>query len=267
MFSFHRNSTTTNQSIHHTIILYILFPAMFAPGFLTGKLVAKIGAFSVSLIGGIIFAASAVVFLLSSEEWAFIVGMMLLGIGWNFSFSAGTIMLTETYKPHEATQVQAVNDFILFSVAGGGSLLSGVVFSQYGWLTLVLVVAVMMGLNLVLFVFSRGLRVSQGAATPSSSSSPSPSPIPGQGSPYYQPIIQSEVDEDGDNNEDRNGPAMLGRDRLASGGLMLGARGNSFDGFYVATRKMSLLFDHDDSSDSLLGLDDIPQQVRSMSVA
>jgi|LauGreDrversion2_3_1035106.scaffolds.fasta_scaffold414579_1 hypothetical protein len=51
--------------------------------------------------------------------------MILLGVGWNFSFSAGTIMLTGCYSKEEATDVQAVNDFILFSVAGCGSLASG----------------------------------------------------------------------------------------------------------------------------------------------
>ena len=38
-------------------------------------------------------------------------------------FSAGTVMLTGSYRKSEATDVQAVNDFILFTVAGIGSLI------------------------------------------------------------------------------------------------------------------------------------------------
>jgi hypothetical protein len=34
--------------------------------------------------------------------------MILLGIGWNLAFSAGTIMLTGCYSPIEATDVQVV---------------------------------------------------------------------------------------------------------------------------------------------------------------
>ena len=35
-------------------------------------------------------------------------------------------------QPEEATNVQAINDFILFSVAGAGSLLSGLLYSDEG---------------------------------------------------------------------------------------------------------------------------------------
>jgi hypothetical protein len=40
-------------------------------------------------------------------------------------------------QPHEAADVQAVNDFILFTVASAGSLASGYIFSQYGWYILI----------------------------------------------------------------------------------------------------------------------------------
>lgn len=35
-------------------------------------------------------------------------------------------------QPIEAAHVQAYNDFIIFSVAGGGSLISGVIYAAYG---------------------------------------------------------------------------------------------------------------------------------------
>ena len=35
-------------------------------------------------------------------------------------------------QPVEAAEVQAYNDFIIFSVAGAGSLISGVLFAAYG---------------------------------------------------------------------------------------------------------------------------------------
>jgi hypothetical protein len=76
------------------------------------------GTFVVSVYGAILFAMSATVFAIGQEKWNYFGGMLLLGIAWNFSFSAGTVMLTESYLPHEATDVQAVNDFILFTIAG-----------------------------------------------------------------------------------------------------------------------------------------------------
>lgn len=71
-----------------------------------------------SVYGAILFAMSATVFAIGQEKWNYFAGMLLLGIAWNFSFSAGTVMLTESYLPHEATDVQAANDFILFTIAG-----------------------------------------------------------------------------------------------------------------------------------------------------
>ena len=55
------------------------------------------GTFLVSVYGAFIFALSATVFAIGQEKWNYFAGMLLLGIAWNFSFSAGTVMLTESY--------------------------------------------------------------------------------------------------------------------------------------------------------------------------
>jgi len=54
-------------------------------------------------------------------------------------------------RKSEATDVQAVNDFILFSVAGIGSLASGAIYSSAGWFVLIYVVTGMMFFNIILF--------------------------------------------------------------------------------------------------------------------
>jgi predicted MFS family arabinose efflux permease len=115
-----------------SLVMELHFFSMFAPGFYTGFLIKKHGTFVVALSGGLIFAASIVVLAVSTESWNYFVGMILLGAGWNFSFSSGTVMLTSSYRSIEAPDVQAVNDVILFTVAGGGSLLSGVIFQAGG---------------------------------------------------------------------------------------------------------------------------------------
>jgi hypothetical protein len=35
-------------------------------------------------------------------------------------------------QPSEATEVQAINDFVLFTIAGAGSLASGFIFAEFG---------------------------------------------------------------------------------------------------------------------------------------
>jgi hypothetical protein len=81
-----------------TVVLETHFLAMFLPGFFTGWLISKWGAFNVSLGGGVVFALAGVAFLLGKELWNYFLGMMLIGLAWNFAFSAGTVMLTGCYE-------------------------------------------------------------------------------------------------------------------------------------------------------------------------
>jgi MFS family permease len=59
--------------------------------------------------------------------------LILLGMGWNFMFVAGTTMVIETYSPAEKAIVQGVNDFLVFGTAAVSSLLAGVVQTSLGW--------------------------------------------------------------------------------------------------------------------------------------
>jgi len=59
--------------------------------------------------------------------------LILLGMGWNFMFVAGTTMVTETYHPAEKAIVQGVNDFLVFGVAAISSLLAGTLQTSLGW--------------------------------------------------------------------------------------------------------------------------------------
>ena len=125
------------------LVLEMHFFAMFSPGFFTGALINRIGTFTVSFLGAVIFAGSAVFFATGDLFLNFMAGMVLLGIAWNFSFSAGTVMLTSCYKPQEAAEVQAINDFVLFSVAGAGGLGSGFIYARMGWHFLIYTVSAM----------------------------------------------------------------------------------------------------------------------------
>eukprot|EP01035_Chromulina_nebulosa_P020643 gene20643-26765_t len=149
-----------------SLVMELHFFAMFAPGFISGKLISNYGTFKIALLGGIIFALSIVAFGIGVEAWNFYIGMILLGVGWNFSFSAGTVMLTDCYEPHEATRVQAINDFILFSVAGAGSLASGIIFEVYGWFNMILVSSGLIVLNLILFIIAYFVRQSNKDRSP-----------------------------------------------------------------------------------------------------
>ena len=60
--------------------------------------------------------------------------LVLLGIGWNFLFVAGTSQLVQTYRPSERFRAQAVNDFSVFAISAGASLTAGTVLFNFGWI-------------------------------------------------------------------------------------------------------------------------------------
>jgi MFS family permease len=80
-----------------------------------------------------LIVAAAVVGLLGVALWNFWVGLILLGIGWNFGFISATALVTECHDPHERNKVQAFNDFLIFGVMAVGSFSSGALLARYGW--------------------------------------------------------------------------------------------------------------------------------------
>jgi MFS family permease len=65
--------------------------------------------------------------------WNYWFGLVLLGIGWNFMFIGGTMLLTEVHRPEERARVQALNDFLVMSVVTFSSFASGAIHHALGW--------------------------------------------------------------------------------------------------------------------------------------
>jgi len=107
--------------------------AMFAPSFITGKLIARFGTETIVATGLALLIACAFVASLGIELWHFWLALILLGIGWNFGFIGATAMVTRTYRPSEKNKVQGVHDVILFSTVALSSLMSGQVLNSFGW--------------------------------------------------------------------------------------------------------------------------------------
>ena len=106
---------------------------MFAPSFFTGSLIHRYGSVPIIFTGILLNVLCIVINLAGTDVFNYWSSLILLGMGWNFMFVAGTIMVTETYKPAEKAIVQGVNDFLVFGTAAVSSLLSGVVQTSLGW--------------------------------------------------------------------------------------------------------------------------------------
>ena len=106
---------------------------MFAPSFFTGNLVARFGKSRIIATGLFLLIAAALVGINGVSLANYYLGLILLGIGWNFGFIGSTVLLTETYEPHERSKAQGANDFIVFSTVAFASLMSGVTLNHWGW--------------------------------------------------------------------------------------------------------------------------------------
>lgn len=107
--------------------------AMFVPSFFTGSLISRWGAARISAIGMALMAAAAGAGLFGVDFGNFAVGLILLGLGWNFGFIGGTTMLTETYAPEERNKAQGLNDLLIFVTTALTSLGAGKLLAWFGW--------------------------------------------------------------------------------------------------------------------------------------
>ncbi len=136
--------------------------AMFLPGFLTGRLVQRFGAHRVILAGALLTSFCVAVDIGFAPFLAsFVVGLMLLGVGWNLMFVGATALLTTAHSAEERVRVQATNDFIVFGTVAATALASGAIEVTAGWsaLNLAVMPAVLVAAALVVWHWTARPRV------------------------------------------------------------------------------------------------------------
>ena len=114
--------------------------AMYGPSFFTGTLIARFGAPRIVAVGLLLEAGAAAVGLSGITAMHFWATLIILGIGWNFSFIGASALVLETHRPQERNKVQAFNDFLVFGMMAVGSFSSGQLLANYGWSAVNLVV-------------------------------------------------------------------------------------------------------------------------------
>lgn len=156
------------EATGHVISAHVL--AMFAPSFVTGHLIRRFGHIRMILTGAGALALSAICALLAPTLSAFGVGLVLLGLGWNFTFIPASAWLASTHTPGEAPRVQALNDCVVFSLVTLSALAAGPLNAWLGWQTLNLWLLVpVMVMALAVTGLNRRAQVTIPANTPASS--------------------------------------------------------------------------------------------------
>jgi len=108
--------------------------AMYIPSFFTGSLIVRFGVERIVFLGFALIIASGLVALSGIALWNFWLGLVLLGVGWNFSFVGATTMVTQCHASAERNKVQAFNDFLVFGSMAIASFSSGQLLEAFGWM-------------------------------------------------------------------------------------------------------------------------------------
>lgn len=110
--------------------------AMFAPSFVTGSLIKRFGILPIILTGVLLLFACVAISLSGQLVGHFWTALVLLGVGWNFTYIGGTTLLTQAYRPSERAKAQGANEMTVFSVQAISAFSSGVLVNAAGWNTL-----------------------------------------------------------------------------------------------------------------------------------
>jgi MFS family permease len=106
---------------------------MFVPSFFTGHLIKRFGALPIMAVGALLNLVCVAVALSGVDLMQFLVALFVLGVGWNFLFTGGSTLLTQTYQPEEKTRAQGFMDTCVFWTMALTSFSSGALITTQGW--------------------------------------------------------------------------------------------------------------------------------------
>ena len=106
---------------------------MFAPGFFTGNLIRRFGVIQIMSAGVVLNLLCIAIALAGVDVMHFVVSMFVLGVGWNFLFTAGTALSLKAYRPEERDKVQGAINFWVFAMMMISSFASGALVTTQGW--------------------------------------------------------------------------------------------------------------------------------------
>jgi len=112
--------------------------AMFAPSFVTGFLIKTYGIKTIAVLGLALIAVSAGLAAAGLTQHHFYGSLIMLGVGWNFSFIAATNLIVQAASASERNFVQGANNTIIALVSAICAFASGAIVVHFSWTVLAL---------------------------------------------------------------------------------------------------------------------------------
>ena len=121
------------------IVLQLHVVGMFLPSLITGDLIKIFGHKKMIYTGIIIMLTTIATHFTFETYYGYMIGLILLGVGWNFLFVTGTSLLVISYNNEDKFLAQGLNDFVVFSSQSIGALSAGILLFSTSWKTLNLI--------------------------------------------------------------------------------------------------------------------------------
>lgn len=134
---------------------------MYAFSVISGRFADRFGRGPLIAAGAAILIVACLSATVSTKAPPLAFALFLLGLGWNFCYVGGSTLLSDRLSQGERARIQSLNDFLLTSMAGLGSALSGFVFSAVGYAAMGYLSALV---SVGLLTLSRGARPPSRAA-------------------------------------------------------------------------------------------------------
>ena len=137
-----------------SIVIQLHVIGMFLPSLFSGDLIKRFGNTNIIYAGVIILFLSILTNTFFDFYYSYMLGLILLGIGWNFLFVSGSSLLVVSYEEKDKFTAQGLNDFIVFSTQGIGSLSAGFLLYFSNWTVINLLCVPLLIIVLVVSLFA-----------------------------------------------------------------------------------------------------------------
>ena len=137
-----------------SIVIQLHVIGMFLPSLFSGDLIKRFGNTNIIYAGVVILFLSILTNTFFDFYYSYMLGLILLGIGWNFLFVSGSSLLVVSYEEKDKFTAQGLNDFIVFSTQGIGSLSAGFLLYFSNWTVINLLCVPLLIIVLVVSLFA-----------------------------------------------------------------------------------------------------------------
>jgi len=162
VMSFVMTATPVSMHLHHghsiadtKLVIQSHIAAMFLPSLLTALLFRFLAIRGLMLAGLACYGVMIVIGLIDASVMGFWGQLVMLGIGWNFLFVAGTALLPTAYREGEQFRAQAMNDTVVFGTQAIASLSAGWALSLISWQQLLLLCLLPMSAMVIALLWHR----------------------------------------------------------------------------------------------------------------